>query len=492
MSDSDGDWRATNGWAGLMSRWLASGGRAISLKGLQSTWRRVQRGKQLSTSTVNVRWSLQENKLLERLVSDAAITWNDARGWGGLESAWIRNGGRPVNADTLRKRWRHLAGGAAEFVVEVANGSAVNELSVDHTIEMNVGRNQRVQPMAMTVRRQELGTVLAQTGREHVWTDRCWTRALRRRVMVSRALTPLHVRLAWTLQLQVCASPHASLFCSLDDAGWTVVKTLMRTRGCSRLHARTLIGRVQLSITERDRLKTVLYPSAAGRAGNAQRAAGEGVLPCVGANCGGRWVYARQGEVPRYVDSHTVAEWMGIRAAYPGTVALSSRAMTSEQDQRRWQAIGDAIPLTIALAAWIGATGLVQDGLDTDITYASLYSGAYDMFLGAVKWLGRHHWPQSRVEAIFAAELSGARRRTLAGLSRYRHIYTSAEAAVCAEESRLDVLSWCAPCPPVSRRGLTGGIRNWSTVHACTRASKGKAKMRFNSKRGHNGWRKPM
>ena len=97
-----------------------------------------------------------------------------------------------------------------------------------------------------------------------------------------------------------------------------------------------------------------------------------------------------------------------------------------------------------------------------NVQYASVYSGAFDTFLMALRWLQAHRWRQMRVIPVFAAESKRKRRKVLRAMETYKTIFKSTRRAAQKAGGRVDILTSCA------QRGRVGGWPAPSDGSACT------------------------
>lgn len=174
------------------------------------------------------------------------------------------------------------------------------------------------------------------------------------------------------------------------------------------------------------------------------------------------WIGGRHGGF--YAPEEAYFRWLGLAAAMEtGRQTWSSVERLLTSPSSRMAAIGDSIALTFAASAVMMADKLLDGGVPQLIRYGSLYSGAFDAFLGALRWAARNLGIGRHVVAEFAAESNEARRRVLAMLYTPATIYRSAMRAATLADVPLTVLSWTPPCAPHSAaanwRGAAAGRR---------------------------------
>ena len=146
----------------------------------------------------------------------------------------------------------------------------------------------------------------------------------------------------------------------------------------------------------------------------------------------------------RYFDGHDAAAVLGLTvcATWPHAKRLlSPRAL--------FRAVANSTALTFSIAL-ARAVGLFTDLPTRALRYASLYSGAFDTLLDALRLVGYS------VTAVAAAESSADLRAVLRRGHGYESVFATAEAAVSAPLQALDFLSWTPPCVRFSRAALLG------------------------------------
>ena len=246
-----------------------------------------------------------------------------------------------------------------------------------------------------------------------------------------------HRWLAAALQLHKAAHGQSILYCDMARAHARWLLRLLRTgKARTRREAEAVMRRTTLSVAERDAMGLVQYAAAK--------------LPTFLASGVHRaWIGGARGGY--YVPEEAYFRWLGLAAMMEsGRQTWGCVEQFLVSSSARMAAVGDSIALTFAASAVAMAHRLLGGGIPLDATYGSLYSGAFDAFLGAFRWAARNMGIGGHIRAEFAAESDAARRRVVARLYAPAVLYRSAMRAATQACGALTVLSWTPPCRPHS------------------------------------------
>ena len=301
-------------------------------------------------------------------------------------------------------------------------------------------------------------TLTAELRRE--WCGRSWARAGYR--MIERACAPgpaeldvdiqqAHLDLAAALRLDEATPPNRLLYCEMVRARRVWSDHLVRTgEAADRAAATVIIETTTIDLELRDRLEIVFYAGQAGKptipvptllASGFRRA-------CIGGPDAGTLHYAGP--------EHVMA-WMGFAAGGARAAKLADAAAACIPMPRyRLKAAGDAMAMVTAIAAVASAFALLGAEPRGDLTYVSLYSGAFDTFLRALRWVQERRWPKARVVPLMAAEASACRRKLLQSSENYVFVLRSAAVAARLPLKALTLLTATPECPTVSKGNQMG------------------------------------
>lgn len=300
------------------------------------------------------------------------------------------------------------------------------------------------------------------------WLGRGWDRTLyciTRRYerpsgkFLHRELLTEHRWLAGALQLHKTATGQAILYCDMARAHARWLLQLRRAgKARSRKEGEAIMRSTVLSVAERDAMGLVQYPATK--------------LPTFLASGARRaWIGGSQGGF--YAPEEAYFRWLGLAAMMESgrqTWGCVEQVLTTPSAQMA--AVGDSLALTFAVSAVTAAHTLLLGGIPAVATYGSLYSGAFDAFLGALRWAGRNLGFGGHVHARFAAESDAARRQVLARLYAPAVLYRSAMRAATQACGELTFLSWTPPCTPHSAalnwRGSGAGRKGSAAVTSLT------------------------
>lgn len=417
-----------------------------------------------------------EDAQLQQLVATCGYRWKAIAGM------WK---GRRRSASAVKHRWNELSTLVESASAASATGSSCASVSAQHPqtqeewedarlvvqmvryyvahgplAEQPTPANCKVAPYVLlrTLPWKELTGSLRTD-----WCGRPWARVAYRLIRrdaqakapeLERNLQPRHVELVSALRLEEATAPYGLLYCELPRARRLLVSHWRRTGEATskeQVEAKLESG-WQIELALRDQLELVRYADG----GPHHKAT---PIPCLLASGFRRAVVGgpAAGGVHYAAPEHTMA-WMGLLGGGSRRRGTMARARACFKYQRHLaQAAGDAIALQVAISAVASAFGALGTEPRGPLRYVSLYSGAFDVFLRALRWVQEHSWPRASVVPIMAAERRSSRRRLLQAEESYVHVVRSAARAAATKLGEVDLLTASPECPPLSKGRLLGG-----------------------------------
>ena len=421
-------------------------------------------------------WAPAEDAQLQQLMATCGHRWK------AIASKWK---GRRRSASAVKHRWGELS----TLVESASAASAETSSSASMTVQQPQTQEQKgdarlaVQMIRFYVEHGPLADqpipancevapyVLLRTlpwkeltgSLRTDWCGRPWARVAYRLICrdaraeapeLERDLQPRHTELVVALRLEEATAPYGLLYCELPRARRLLVSHWKRTGEATskeQVEAKLESG-WRIELTLRDQLDLVRYAD-----GGPHRKATP--IPCLLASGFRRAVVGgpSAGGVHYATPEHTMA-WMGLLGGGPRRAGTMARARACFRYQRHLaQAAGDAIALQVAISAVASAFSALGTEPRGPLRYVSLYSGAFDVFLRALRWVQERSWPRASVVPILAAEKRGSRRRLLQAEESYVHVVRSAARAAETELGEVDLLTASPECPPLSKGRLLGG-----------------------------------
>lgn len=294
------------------------------------------------------------------------------------------------------------------------------------------------------------------------WVGRSWARAVQSILQreaatgtptLDRELLPSHAWLVHALQLDTAAPPHGLIYCDLVRAKRRWALHLVRSHSAANAaEAEDLMRSTPIEVGVRDALGLVFYPD--GRPNHPATP-----LPTLLASGHNRVVISGpEARGAFYVSATLAMRWMGLCQGEGRGQTIVAAATKKMKPHALTAAVGDSIPLTLAIAAVASAMregGVAERGT---VTYGALYAGAFDAFLSGLRWLQTTRWPRLRVVPRFAAERDQSRRRVLRTTESYGRIYRSARGAATKEPGRIDILTSTPECRRFSIGAMLSGM----------------------------------
>jgi hypothetical protein len=411
-------------------------------------------------------WTDAEHSALLELVRVHGHNWQR------VLMAWQ---GRPATQNSLRLEHRKLSK-QAERPISTASESDLSSEAAHAQLQCTHGKApsskvmqvstliQAMEARAWPVRKttsqncpsipgvqiRALPWVDATSSIRQLWCGRGWARAvytlLRReeqagRPLLGRDLLPSHDWLVHALQLDSATTQAKLLYCDLVRARRAWSSHLKRLRPtATRPERLEMMQSAPIDLELRDRLGIVQYPQV-------MKDGRPAALPTLLA-CGHKRVVIGGSDSRGvfYVGTELAMLWMGLAADTGRGTSTVARAQAAVRPQPLMRAIGNAIALPMAIAAVVGAFSAARWAPTGRIRYASLYSGAFDTFLLALRWLQAHRWPEALVVPMFAAEKSKACRRLLWATEAYPLVFSKAEQAAKAVAQPVDLLTSSPEC----------------------------------------------
>ena len=438
-------------------------------------------------------WIVGDHKHLELLVRACGKSWTLMAG------RWKRAPMR--SADALRNEWNKRATWEAAPASGDSDSSSASSVSAQSQEEMSSHRVRAALDLIEALMRPKeavrgskpnncsvvRGVILRQMAwivpTEQVrleWCGRSWARAgyrLMARAQESStaaldvAIQPKHLELAVALRLDEATPPHRLFYCEMVRARRLWSDHLLRTKAANdRAEATAIIESTKIDLSLRDSLEIVIY---AGQAGTPTTP-----IPTILASGFRRaCIGGPDASALHYAGPEHVMAWMGFAAGGARAAKIAEAAEACLPAPRsRFRAAGDAVAMTTAVAAVASAFALLGAEPRGDLTYVSLYSGAFDTFLRALRWVQERRWPRARVVPLVAAEKAASRRKLLRHSENYVLVLKSAAKAAQLPLKAVTMLTATPECPTVSKGNQMGG----TTAEARARAA-AKAMRRFAS-----------
>lgn len=386
-------------------------------------------------------WTEAEDGKLRTLVSRLG------RNWVAVREVWR---GRRCSAKALGKRYAVLVARRRATRPSVRGGARESEtVAAAPTERSEAGRREQLAQAASEVARQdarpfrpaplrlEPSAVLAH--RRSLSHKRAWSASIRTASDTSgqepREAAPResHRRLITALQLTHAAEPHDILFCDLVRAErrWEAELRRQGAKGTRAAVIKLAHARI-LPIKDRDEWGLVQYPCSPLPT----------LLACRHRSC---WVGGQRMGAGRYVRACEVARWLGL-----GREAMAVQA-SLVRPSALWVALASAIAKPFLMAQVAAAGSLIKGGWPAlPFPHGSLYSGAFDSHLGALRRAGLHP------TASLVADSNRRRLDAVVDLLEPEEAFSSAEEAACSGSAQLFSLDWTPPCELASMGGRLG------------------------------------
>ena len=309
------------------------------------------------------------------------------------------------------------------------------------------------------------------------WSGRSWARACyaaleRERTnmeaALDRALQPTHAALSRALRLDEAEAPHRLLFCDMSRARTLWEQHLIRTgQALGKKGARAIMASRRVSLELRAELKLVQYAEGA----TTQRPK---PLPTLLASGFRRTcIGGPAASGVHYVGPGHVMAWMGLTAGGALATGVAAHAKACLKPRALMRAAGNSMALQAAAGAVASGFALLGAAPRGEVRVVSLYAGAFDAFLRAMRWVQQRSWPHASVMPLLAAEAKANRRAVLRRTQRYVLVLKSAKKAAALKLQRVTVLTATPDCPAVSKarlqRKATGEDRGEHATNAMRR-----------------------